>query len=113
MMHVIAARWLEQRKPAQNRIGTVINGFDLNHGNRCLIAGVVSRPFAERSLRLKIVNSYFPFDRDFRIDRNRQPRNWTVDNLQRRTENSSGIIVFIYPIGYVVRSNDEIDGMMT
>ena len=71
MVHIVAARGFQQRKSAENRVGPEVHGLHLNHRNCGLIAGVVSRPLAERPFGRHILDCDFTFDGDLCIRRQR------------------------------------------
>ena len=84
----------------------------MNHWHGRLIAGVITRPLAERSFGHDVVNADFTLDGDFRVGGNRQAGERAFDHLQRPAEDPAGIIVFVDPIRHVGGRNDKIDWMM-
>src|SRR5215472_3328484 len=111
-MEIVPARRFQQRKPAENRIIAVINRFNLDNGNRGLIAGIITCPFAKGPFGLNIFQANFTFDRNFSIGGERQSCEWTLNYTQGLSKDSSRIIVFVDAVRHIGGRDDKIDRMM-
>src|SRR4051812_14891997 len=111
-MQVVAAGRLEQRKAAENRIVTMIDGFDANHRHSRLITGVITGPFTKRSFRHEIIWQYFAFDRYLGVGGERQSSDRPFDDAERFTGNPAGVGVLVHFIRNVSRSDQKINRVM-
>src|ERR1044072_9536981 len=81
-------------RAAENRIGAVINIFDPDYRLRTAGAGIIARPFPERTFGLAVGRIHPAFDYDFRVGGYRKSRGFAFDHFDRRALQSSGIIEF-------------------
>src|SRR5829696_5557852 len=111
-MQIVAARWLEQRETAQDRIVAVIYRLDANHRHGGLVAGVVTGPLAKWTFGHKIIRRHFALDGDLRVGGNRQSGERPFDDIMRVPGDPAGVSVLVHPVRHVGGSDEKIDRMM-